>query len=119
MIVAYLSDVGSGPHEAATRGHIERLGLSDFIEMAGPKSSSEVAAILSKSDALVLSSVGEGEAAPVSIMEAMASGLPVVCSQTGGTHDMVQDGEDGYLVPQGCGAIAGALSRLANDPVLR
>lgn len=112
--------VGSGPHEAAIRGHIERLGLSDIIEMAGPKSSSEVAAILSKSDTLVLSSIGEGEAAPVSVMEAMASGLPVVCSQIGGTHDMVQDGEDGYLVPQGdVDAIAGALSRLANDPVLR
>lgn len=112
--------VGSGPYEATIRAHIARLDLGDIVEMTGPRTSSEIAAILSTSDVLVLSSIGEGEAAPVSIMEAMASGLPVVCSRIGGTPDMVNDGDDGYLVTQGdVNAIADVLRRLAEDPDLR
>jgi glycosyltransferase involved in cell wall biosynthesis len=55
---------------------------------------------LKESDVFVLPSFGLGEAAPVSVMEAMACGLPVVCSIIGGTPDMITNGKDGILVEQ-------------------
>jgi colanic acid/amylovoran biosynthesis glycosyltransferase len=68
----------------------------------------------------MLCSVGLGEAAPVAVMEAMASGLPVIASVIGGTPDMIEDGVDGFL----CGqedvvAISGRLMQLAGDIDLR
>jgi glycosyltransferase involved in cell wall biosynthesis len=53
-------------------------------------------------------------------MEAMACGLPVICSRIGGTGAMIADGVDGLLVPQrDPAAIAAAIARLDDDPRLR
>ena len=61
-----------------------------------------------------------GERAPVSVMEAMACGLPVVCSTIGGTPDMIEDGTTGYLVAQGDSVgIAKTLATLAGNVELR
>ncbi|WP_330447854.1 glycosyltransferase (plasmid) [Paracoccus marcusii] len=78
---------------------------------------SRVLDLLRSVDALALSSIGQGEAAPVTVMEAMACGLPVICSRIGGTGDMIRDGVDGFLVPQGdVAAIVDRLRRLQSDP---
>jgi colanic acid/amylovoran biosynthesis glycosyltransferase len=83
-------------------------------------SESAVATALAQSDVLLLTSIGLGEAAPVAVMEAMASGIPVIASIIGGTPDMISDGVDGYLVPQeDVAAIAANLRRLAADKALR
>ena len=64
--------------------------------------------------------MGLGEAAPVSVMEAMSCGLPVICSRIGGTPDMISDGIDGFLTPQADEeAIFAAISQLADDLALR
>ncbi len=69
--------------------------------------------------ALVLTSFGQGEAAPVTVLEAMACGLPVVCSRIGGTPDMITDGVDGFLVDQhDIVGIAACMSQLIADPDL-
>jgi glycosyltransferase involved in cell wall biosynthesis len=52
-------------------------------------------------DVFVLPSTGIGEAWPVSVMEAMSAGLPVIASIIGATPEMIADRRDGFLVPQG------------------
>lgn len=108
---------GEGPERAAIEAEIARLGLGDHVELLGSVAEDRVLALLQSSDALALTSIGQGEAAPVAVMEAMACGLPPVCSIIGGTADMIDDGVDGFLVPQkDVTAIATAVRQLATDP---
>jgi len=111
---------GSGPYEAEIRARIEALGLGDVAVLHGSLSEQAVLALLRDADVFALASFGQGEAAPVAVMEAMACGVPVICSRIGGTGAMIVDGEDGFLTPQqDVDAIAAALRRLAEDPALR
>ena len=106
--------IGSGPEETAIKADIARLGLQDKVEMTGALDQSDVRQALAEADVLTLTSFGFGEAAPVTVMEAMASGLPVIVSRIGGTPDMIADGIDGDLTPQeDAKAIAEALRRHA------
>ena len=60
------------------------------------------------------------DACPTTVLEAMASGRPVVATATGGIVDLIADGENGLLVPPGDeGRLAQAMARLLNDPDLR
>jgi glycosyltransferase involved in cell wall biosynthesis len=111
---------GEGPHRAEIEAAIKWHGLTDRVEMTGTMSEDAVRALLQRADAFVLPSVGLGEAAPVSVMEAMACGLPVVASIIGGTPDMITHGVDGLLVRQGEEqGLADALVQLAQDPEQR
>jgi len=106
------------------RGEIERqvakLGLGGVVELLGTLGEPDVRSLLQRADAFVLASEGLGEAAPVSLMEAMASGMPVVCSRIGGTADMISNREDGILVAQrDVDAITEAVIDLARDVGLR
>ncbi len=108
---------GEGPHRPEIEETIRRLGLTDRVTLTGTMSEEAVLKLLREVDAFVLSSVGLGEAAPVSVMEAMACGLPVVCSIIGGTPDMITHGVDGLLVPQKDEqALADAFVLLAQNP---
>ncbi len=101
--------VGDGPQ----RRHLEGLA---GIELLGERS--DVPRLLAESDVFVLSSRSEGM--PISVLEAMAAGLPVVASAVGGVREQVVQGETGYLVPpDDPQALAGALRRLLADPELR
>lgn len=112
--------VGDGLDGSSVRADVERLGLREQVEFPGTLGEHEVRVLLNQADAFALTSVGQGEAAPVSVMEAMACGLPVVCSIIGGTPELIEDGVDGLLVPQGAiDAIACALTRVATDLALR
>ncbi|MEM6392459.1 MAG: glycosyltransferase family 4 protein [Planctomycetota bacterium] len=111
---------GNGPNEQAIRDTIAELNLEDRVELLGSVSEDRVLELLHDADAFVLPSFGLGEAAPVSVMEAMATGLPVVCSIIGGTPDMITTEHDGILTPQQDeAALADAFARLAKDPALR
>jgi len=110
---------GTGPEEAAIRGHVARLGLESSVSLLGGLAEHQVRDLLVNANAFLLTSFGLGEAAPVSVMEAMASGRPVICSRIGGTTEMIEDGRDGLLVPQqDITAIADALRRLVSSPDL-
>src|SRR5205823_3556098 len=80
--------------------------------------SDTVHAELARAQIYVLSSHWEG--LPRSILEAMRAGLPVVASDVGGVHELVEGETIGTVVPRGdIGALAGALDRLIEDPALR
>lgn len=107
---------GSGPHQAAIERNVAELGLQDSVQLVGSISEEAVAQLLCECDAFILASIGQGEAAPVAVMEAMATGLPVICSRIGGTPDMIRDGVDGFLVGQrDVDSIANVLSELAKS----
>jgi glycosyltransferase involved in cell wall biosynthesis len=111
---------GEGPHRAAIEAEIAELKLADRVALLGTIGESDVLGLLRRADIFVLPSFGLGEAAPVSVMEAMACELPVVCSVIGGTPDMITTEEDGLLVPAGdIGALTSAFVRLARDAELR
>jgi colanic acid/amylovoran biosynthesis glycosyltransferase len=91
---------GEGPHRDALLSVIDELGLGSHVTLTGALPEAEVFQLLSKADAFVLPSVGFGEAWPVSVMEAMGAGLPVIASMIGATPEMITPGGDGFLIPQ-------------------
>jgi len=85
------------------------------VRFTGFQSQEEVAALLATAHAFVLPSFAEG--VPVVLMEAMASGLPVIATRITGVPELVEDGVSGFLVPPGdAGALARAMNRLAALP---
>lgn len=110
--------IGDGPERADLEDQAKRLRLDGVVHFAGYKSQSEVAEILTGADALVLPSFAEG--VPVTLMEAMASSLPVLTTRVGGISELVADGVSGYLVPPGnVDALTERLRDLLSDPELR
>jgi glycosyltransferase involved in cell wall biosynthesis len=108
--------VGEGPDRPALEAEIERLGLDGRVRLLGERG--DVPELLAGAEAFVLSSASEGM--PISVLEAMAAGLPVVASRVGGVPELVADGETGLLVPPGRPeSLAEALGRLIADPELR
>jgi colanic acid/amylovoran biosynthesis glycosyltransferase len=115
--------VGDGPDRAALVRQIAGSGLEGRVTLAGRRTRAEVAELLSRAHVLVSPSVptaeGKREGIPVVLMEAMASGVPVVASGISGIPELVDDGETGLLVPaRDPSALAGALRRLHDDPAL-
>lgn len=111
---------GEGPNEQSLRASVKELSLDEHVTFTGTLAEADVLRLLSRTDAFVLPSIGLGEAWPVSVMEAMAAGLPVIASRIGATPEMITSGFDGILVSQGDeAAILDALSQLANDPDFR
>jgi colanic acid/amylovoran biosynthesis glycosyltransferase len=107
---------GAGADRGLIEADVARLELRDRVTFVGALSEAGVSALLKTADVCLLTSVGLGEASPVAVMEAMASGVPAICSRIGGTADMIDSGVDGILVDQeAVGAIADAIVMLARD----
>jgi sugar transferase (PEP-CTERM/EpsH1 system associated) len=105
--------VGDGPEAAPLRALADELGIGDRVVFAGERH--DVPELLAASDVFVLSSTSEG--LPLSMVEAMATGLPVVSTAVGGIPALVADGETGFLVPSGdVDALAAKLAALKADP---
>jgi glycosyltransferase involved in cell wall biosynthesis len=108
--------VGEGPLRTEIAGELKRRGLGQRVALLGSRD--DVVDLLARADVFVLSSRSEGF--PVSILEAMAAGLPVVATDVGGVSEAVLHRETGLLVPPNDpGALAAALDRLVRDPQLR
>jgi colanic acid/amylovoran biosynthesis glycosyltransferase len=113
--------VGYGPLRKQVENQIEELGLQDKFHLHGGLPRTMVVEMLVKSDVFVLASVptrqGKREGIPVVLMEAMASGLPVISSQLSGIPELVDDGISGVLIePRDSEALARTLLDLAADP---
>jgi len=112
----YLLLVGGGELENAVREQVAGLGLQGRVHFLGVRA--DVADILGASDVFLLSSDYEGN--PLSVLEAMAAGLPVVSTAVGGVPELVQHGATGLLVPAGdARALAEAMAQIGFDAPLR
>jgi glycosyltransferase involved in cell wall biosynthesis len=115
---ARLSIVGSGNEEQRIRFTIHDLGLDSHVMLHGALRPDGVRALLNDADLFVHSSLGEGISNGV--LEAMASGLPVVTTDCGGMREAVTDGQEGFVVPvRDVAAMSAALAVLARDAGLR
>ena len=115
-IDAVLCMVGDGPDRPELERRAHELGVVRDTLFLGYQE--DVAPFYAAFDALVLPSSNEGT--PVSAIEALAAGRPVVATRVGGVPDVVQEGRDGFLVDPGAtDDLAERLTRLARDPDLR
>jgi colanic acid/amylovoran biosynthesis glycosyltransferase len=111
---------GEGPLANQLRGQIEESGLQELVKLPGAKPQHELRERLSVANVFVLPSVPEAEGGmdnlPTVIMEAMATGLPVVSTRIGGIPEMVIDNETGFLLrPDDPVALADAIEKVIND----
>ena len=107
---------GDGDLREAAEAQARSLGMGDKVRFLGRRG--DVAALLGASDAFVLASLWEGN--PLAVMEAMASGLPVVVTSVGGVPELVEHELSGILVPPGdAPALSAGMMRVAADQLLR
>ncbi|MDD4878948.1 MAG: glycosyltransferase family 4 protein [Candidatus Omnitrophica bacterium] len=104
--------IGDGEERAGLEGYAEKLGIREKIVFVGWKK--EMADVYADLDIVALTSLNEGT--PVALIEALASGRPVVSTDVGGVKDVVEDGINGYLAASGDAAgFAKCLLGLAQD----
>jgi glycosyltransferase involved in cell wall biosynthesis len=105
--------VGEGAELPAVRAHIRKLGLENSVMVMGERQ--DVPTILAALDVFCLPSETEGM--PMTVLEAMAAGLPVVASNVGGIPELLEEGRTGLMVPPNApDELEAALLALANDP---
>lgn len=108
--------VGDGPLRAECQALLQSTGFAHLAWLPGERS--DVPQVMRGLDLFVLPSLAEGISN--TILEAMASGLPVVATAVGGNADLVADGRSGQIVPAGDpSALATALARWGTDARLR
>jgi colanic acid/amylovoran biosynthesis glycosyltransferase len=113
-----LTIVGSGEEEDRVRYIVEDLGLQRQVMRAGSLSPEGLLRVLQEGHVFLHTSLSEGM--PNVLVEAMATGLPVVTTDVGGVPEVVTDGREGYLVlARDVAATADRLLRLVRDPGLR
>ena len=108
-----LQIVGDGPELSNVKNHAKELGIYNKIDFMGSRD--DVPEILAGSDIFILVSNWEGF--PISIVEAMRAGLPVIASRVGGIAEAVIEGSNGYLVERGdVSALNNAIKVLIKSP---
>lgn len=110
-----LAIVGDGPELPALREKVAAAGIADLAWLPGART--DIADIMRGFSLFALSSIAEGT--PVTILEAMSTGLPVVATRVGGIPEVVLDGQTGAIVPTGDPtAMANALAGYIRQPEL-
>jgi glycosyltransferase involved in cell wall biosynthesis len=108
--------IGDGPSMGQTEALATELGLAGRVRFLGQRT--DVDRILAAAQVSLL--VTNWEGFPLSILEAMRAGLPVVASSVGGVAESVRDGESGYLIPRAdVPHLRDRIERLLTDPALR
>lgn len=110
--------IGEGGEEEALKLLVRQLNLGDYIDFLGQIPNEEVPRYMAAADVFVLPSLSEGF--PNVILEAMASGLPIVATKVAGLAEIIKDGENGFLVePENPEQIALKVLLLLEDDDLR
>ena len=106
---------GEGPDREMLEELIRTLGITDRVRFLGVRQ--DVPDLMRAVDLFAMTSMSE--AASLTLMEAMASGRPVVVTDVGGNPELVRRGVDGFLVPRGdAAACADAMFKILSDPAL-
>lgn len=118
---ARLTMVGDGPWREACEQVVKAMGLGSAITFAGIRGPDEVATLMQHSRAFVQHSVtgasGDMEGTPLAVLEAMASGIPVVSTRHAGIMDVVAEEERGLLVEEfDLAGMARNMLRVAQEP---
>jgi colanic acid/amylovoran biosynthesis glycosyltransferase len=113
--------LGDGPLRAECENLIATEGLQEWVVLEGDCVRTRVREFLERSHILLCPSIigsdGAQEGMPNAVKEAMACGLPVVATNTGGIPELIEDGVTGALVPQqDAGAMAAAVERIVGSP---
>lgn len=118
---ARLVIVGDGPEGEALRRQVDDLGIAGRVVFAGRVPDEELPLYYRAADLFVLPASERSEAFGLVQLEAMSSGLPVVCTELGtGTSYVNQHGESGWVVPpRDAGALAESITMLLGDDALR
>ena len=116
--------IGGGPDHHILSKRIAELDVGEIVKLEGAMKQEELLPLLRQAEAFVLPCVqakdGDQDGIPVSLMEAMAYGIPCVSTTVSGVPELIEDGKEGLLVPEkDPPALASALERLALDPALR
>jgi colanic acid/amylovoran biosynthesis glycosyltransferase len=121
---AQLVVIGAGPLQDSLARRAAELRVDARVRWLGAATHAEVAGWLRRAAVFCLPSCtarnGDAEGLGLALLEAAASGVPVVATQHGGIPEAVQDGETGYLVPErDADALADALDTLLSSEQLR
>jgi glycosyltransferase involved in cell wall biosynthesis len=115
--------VGKGGQERSVREKVGELGLWDVIEMPGPLPQGQLLGLYRRAAVFaapcVVAGNGNRDGLPTAILEAMASGVPVVSTPVTGIPEAVVNGETGLLVPEHDPDALAAALELLSDPILR
>lgn len=114
---AVLTVAGSGPELEALRSLAGELGIAQAVDFVGRIDNADMPQLYAQADCVLNPSTVDNM--PISILEAFASGVPVVSTDAGGIPDLVGDGDTGLLVPVGdAQAMADAACRVLADTAL-
>ncbi|NPA27003.1 MAG: glycosyltransferase family 4 protein [Chloroflexi bacterium] len=114
---AHLVLVGDGPERENLQDRVQHMRLTDRVHFTGMVPYEAVPAHLAAAD--IFATASDTEVHPLSVIEAMAAGLPVVGVRSPGVGEVVEHGRTGFLVEKDVGAFASALGRLVGDRELR
>ena len=89
--------VGTGPKEGELKNKVSQWNLESYVIFTGAVPNTEIHSYYQMGDVFVLPSYTEGF--PLSILEAMACGLPVVVTNVGGIREVIKNGENGFIIP--------------------
>lgn len=106
--------IGDGPARQSLEALAAELGIGERVTFTGALPFEDVPAYMRAADLFSFASVTETQG--LVTMEAMAAGLPIVAVDATGTQDIVQNGEQGFLVENDPSALASALDKLLSDP---
>jgi phosphatidyl-myo-inositol dimannoside synthase len=114
--------IGDGPDRARLQSLVTSCGLQDRVQLLGELPADGLRRVLRAADLFVLASREETQARDVEgfglvLLEAQASGVPVIAARSGGMPDALREGETGLLVPQDdSDTLARAIRQLLDDP---
>jgi len=116
--------VGGGFLEDDLKDQMRSLNLEDCVDFAGSVTQKEVQKLLKEGDVFVLPCVkaknGNIDGIPVSLMEAMATGVPVISTKISGIPELIESGQSGLLVePRNSQELAAAIEKILSDDNLR
>jgi glycosyltransferase involved in cell wall biosynthesis len=107
---------GDGHLQDAVEQQVRELGLADRVHFLGRRE--DIPQLLAASDTFALASLWEGN--PLSVMEAMAAGLPTVVTSVGGVPELVENGKHGSVVPPSDAlAMSEAMSKMITGSAMR